>query len=287
MGLRLCAGIWRFWYVRGHCTEGRHWCAAALAKVPAGSVSAPLATTLSCSGVFASIQGDYEASQTFHERSLSLRRELGDETGIAVSLNNLGSLAHDQGDYARAGVLHEESLALRRKLGDQQGISVSLNNLATVAHDQGAYDQARSMYQETLSIERSLSNPWGTAVVLSNLGQVAVDQGDYVSARAYLVECLEIRRFLGDRLRLPDTLDAFASLAAATSDPLRAARLWGASEALKKEIGSQGTTAERARREARISAARAEVSGAASFDAAWAEGAAMAVEEAAEFTLRS
>jgi predicted ATPase/class 3 adenylate cyclase len=282
-GLRLCAAIWRFWYVRGHSTEGRAWCAAVLKPVPEGFVSKALATTLSCSGVLASIQGDYEAARQLHERSLTIRRALGDELGIAVSLNNLGSLAHDQGHYVRAGELHEESLMIRRKLGDQQGIAVSLNNLATVAHDQGDLDRARSMYEETLAIQRSLESPWGTAVALSNLGQVAFDQGDYETSRTYLVECLEIRRFLGDRLRLPDTLDSFAALAA-TTDPLRAAKLWGASDALKKETGSLWTTVERDRRDARILAAKASALEN-EFEAAWSEGASLSSEAAIDLAL--
>jgi predicted ATPase/class 3 adenylate cyclase len=285
MGLRVCAAIWRFWYIRGQCTEGRHWCEAALRQAPEGMISAPLAATLNCNGVFASIQGDYEASRVLHEQSLSIRRALGDEMGIAISLNNLGTLAHNQGQYQRAGALHEESLAIRRKLGDLRGIAGSLNNLATVAHEYGALDQARALFAEALSIERGAGNPWVTAVALSNLGQVAFDQGEYAQSRAYLVECLGIRRFLGDRLRLPDTLDSFASLAAVAGDTLRAARLWGASESLKKESGSPGTPAERSRRDARIAAARG-AGDEAAFIAAWAEGEAMAAEQAIEYALQ-
>jgi hypothetical protein len=71
------------------------------------------------------------ASRAWLDEGLAIRRELGDERGIADSLNNLGVLAQYEGDHARAAALFEESLLIKRGLGDKQSIANSLHNLAT------------------------------------------------------------------------------------------------------------------------------------------------------------
>ena len=82
----------------------------------------------------ASIKGDYESARALYERSLAIRRELGDHSGVADSLSNLGLLAADQADYASARALYEESLAIRRQLGDKKGIATSLTNMGLVMY---------------------------------------------------------------------------------------------------------------------------------------------------------
>ena len=51
-------------------------------------------------------------------------------------------------------------------------------------------------------------------------------------------ESLVIRRELGDRGGIADSLEGLASVVAALGDSLRAARIWGAAERLREEIGS-------------------------------------------------
>jgi hypothetical protein len=46
---------------------------------------------------------------------------------------SLGAVASAQGDYASALALQEESLAIKRELGDRSGIAQSLEGLAYVA----------------------------------------------------------------------------------------------------------------------------------------------------------
>jgi serine/threonine-protein kinase PknK len=61
--------------------------------------------------------------------------------GISYFLNGLGNVAHEQGDYTSARALHEESLALRRELGDNQGIAACLAGLAGVAAEVGEVER--------------------------------------------------------------------------------------------------------------------------------------------------
>src|SRR5439155_887558 len=57
--LRLCGALWYFWYVRGHHSEGRSWCARALAMSDGRERTLERARALNAAGCLAHQQGDY------------------------------------------------------------------------------------------------------------------------------------------------------------------------------------------------------------------------------------
>jgi non-specific serine/threonine protein kinase len=322
--LRLAGALWRFWAVRGYLGEGRAYLAEALGRAGAGERTKERAAALNGAGILAWNQGDYGAARASHEESLAIRRELGDKQGIASSLNNLGNVAWNQGDYGtaralyeeslallrelrhRLGIAHslnnlgnvafhqgdygtakalqEESLALWRELGDKQGIAGTLNNLGNVARNQGDYGAARASHEESLAIRRELGDKQGIAASLNNLGNVAWNQGVYGTAGALYVESLALWRELGNRQGIAASLEAFARLAGAEGQPERATRLWGAAEALRAAIGSPLPPSEREEYDRQVAAVR-EAMGKETFAPAWAQGRAMTLEQAIEYTL--
>jgi predicted ATPase/class 3 adenylate cyclase len=323
-GLRLAGLLWRFWDVRGHLAEGRDRLSRALAQ-DRGADPSVRAGALNGAGVLAQSQGDYPAARGPLEESLAIRRELVDRPGMASSLNNLGIVGYEQGDYPRARSLHEASLAIRRELGDRLGIALSLgnlgnvacaqadypgaralyeeslaimreqghrrgvaillNNLGNAAYERGDYPAARALLEESLGIMRELGDGWVIAYSLGSLGEVAREQGDYAASRALHQESLVIRRELGDRLGIASSLEALAALAVRVGAPLRAARLWGAAEGLRDEIGCPTPANQRARYEGQVASARTALADHGAFDGAWAEGRGLTLEPAIELAL--
>ncbi len=133
LGLRFGVALWWFWEIRGYLHEGRRWLEGMLARAP--EHTALRAAALNGAGGLAIDQGDYAAARAWHEESLLIRRELGDQRGIAVSLGNLGNIALEQGEQAVARTRYEESLALMRELGDMWLIATMLHNLGNVARE--------------------------------------------------------------------------------------------------------------------------------------------------------
>src|SRR5262249_33704772 len=120
---------------------------------------------------------------------------------------------------------------------------------------------------------------------LGNLGLVAVEQGDYAAARALQQESLQIRREVVDREGIARSLEGLAAAEAPRGQKIPAARLWGAAERLREEIGAPLPPNERPRYEQQVAAARAALRDDAAFDAAWQEGRAMTMEEAIVYAL--
>ena len=284
-GLRLCGALTRFWMVRGHPAEGREWCTRFLAKVGAGERTRERAKVLHEAGTLAYIQGDYPAAWALLEESLATRRQLGDLKDIAHTLNNLGLLTRQQGDFASARALHDESLAIRRELGDRLGVAHSLNNLGLVAYYQGDYPAARTLFEECLAIAPELGERSILAYALNNQGLVAYYQGDYSGAQAFFEECLALTRELRDRFGIAFSLEGQAAVIAALGDSPRAARVWGAAERLREEIGSPIPPNEQPRHDGRVGTARAALGDDAAFDLAWQEGRALTLDRAIELAL--
>jgi tetratricopeptide (TPR) repeat protein len=242
-GLRLTGALSRFWETRGHLSEGRQRCAAALARPGAAAAAQERtmarAEVLRGAGVLAYRQGDYASAQALLEEGLALFREIGDKGGVAVSLNTLGNVAKEQGDYSSARSLLEESLALQRELGNKGGIANSLGNLGIVAKEQGDYSSARSLYEESLAIRREIGDKWGIANSLNNLGIVASDQGDDSSARSLYEESLAIYREIGNKVGIAYLLDSLGVMASDQGDYSSARSLHEESLAIRREIGDK------------------------------------------------
>ena len=324
-GLRLCGVLQRFWWTRGHFAEGREWCARVLAKAGGEEPTPERAKVLNVAGGLAYLQGDYPAARARHQESLAIRRQLDDQSGIATSLGNLGVVTLAQGDLASAKALHEESLAIRRQLGDRADIARALNNVGVATYLQGDYSAARVIYQEGLAIMRELGDQSVIANFLNNLGNAALDQDDLPAARAlfeesltigrqlgdrygiaYALDCLAnvafeqanfpvaqllaeeslaIRRDLGDRSGIAYSLEAVAVAIAALGSSLGGARIWGAAERMRTEIGSPLPPDERPRYDRRVARAREASGDAVAFDRAWEEGRALTLNQVFEFAI--
>ncbi|MGC4044295.1 MAG: tetratricopeptide repeat protein [Armatimonas sp.] len=215
-GLRLCGALYQFWSTRALLSEGRDWCERQLRKSGAQEPTQERAKALSGAGVLAMMQGDFASAHSFHEESLSIRRQIGDRHGMAVALQDLGIIASDLGDYRPARAYLEESLVIQREIGDQRGMAISLICLGRAASAQGEYAMARAYLDESLVILVEIEDRNGYAWSLTTLGNMVHAQGDYGAARAFLEQGLTIRRDIGDRYGMPYSLnslgDAYCAL---------------------------------------------------------------------------
>jgi tetratricopeptide (TPR) repeat protein len=283
-GLRLGGALRLFWFSRGYPTEGRERLADLLA-LPGGRSSAR-ANALDSAGFLARYQGAYTAAQSLISESLAIRRELGDRRGEADALANLGFVILHQGEYAEARSLYQGSLDINRELGNEQGVADALSHLALAAFYEDDYDSARALDEQSLAIWRRAGDRQGISWALYELGNVFLAQGDDAAANRSFVESLAQARELRSQLGIAWSLSGFARLAAAHARPTLALRLAGAATALHELIGMPLTPAELAEFEKRIAPARRAL-GEAAAETAWAEGLALAVEQAISEALGS
>jgi non-specific serine/threonine protein kinase len=219
------------------------------------------------------------------EKGLELARGLGDAWLLALSLWNTGLVALADGRLDSARSWLEEGLALTRRAEARPEPFIQLP-LGWVAEEQHEYDLANSFYEESLALARAQGNAHFVSMSLRSLGSLALERGDLVSARARLQESLHLTRTVGDAL-VPATLADLAALAAAESRPQRAYCLAGAALSLRRAQGSIGfLPKDQARLDRHLQRARRALSEAVAA-AAWAEGAAMTLDQAVALALDS
>jgi hypothetical protein len=180
-------------------------------------------------------QGDASAKAMLEE-GLALVRVDGDPRIIKDFMLGLALVKFYLADSGVRELL-EEALQISRQLNDQRGIAFALNNLGWVEGTEKNYDAAREFHESSLPLLREMGDKWSTARALLGLTRVAWHQGDITSARAYSIENLTILRDLGSVWELVYVLEHFAWLALHDRKPQRAARLLGATDALREATG--------------------------------------------------
>jgi predicted ATPase/class 3 adenylate cyclase len=235
-GLRIAAGLWRYWEIRGLLTEGRGWLERMLEAV-GGGVSALKANALTGAGSLAFIQGDFRAASNFHEGSLALQRQMGDRQSIAYAANNLANAALQLGDHERARTLYEETVALTREVGDERGVAFGVIHLAEVATRLGDLVAARTLHEEALAAIRELGDRWMEAFALDSFAQATTRAGDLDAAQSLHTEALAIFEAIGDRRGVARVETHLAELALASGDTTRARGLFRQALAIRQDLG--------------------------------------------------
>ena len=265
----------------GPLLEGSAWLEAVLRLSDRADTAAMRARLSSEAGTFAFHRADFDHAIELHGEALELYRQVGDDSGVAFALLCLGAQYFEKGDPERAAPFLEEALALSRRIGDKRNTAGTLHNLAEVERQRGNYERAKSLGMESIALAREMEDKWQLAMIVGWVGLLEVWSGDdHELAEGFLEEALALNRELGNWAYGAYCLEGFAGLAGARRQGERAARLWGAAEALRTNIGAPLSLDARPSYERSMAAARAQL-GEEAWEAAFAEGMAMSAEEAA------
>jgi tetratricopeptide (TPR) repeat protein len=231
-------------------------------------------------------EGDFERARALGEEGLALGRQADAAHGIVWSLLILGIAATLRADYEQAERRYAEGISLGRGLASAYWRFLYLQNWGWTALLQGDPKRATVLLNEAVELARErrrgfmglLSRP------LDNLGWAALLGGDLGRASAQFGENLTLSKALGDNGTLLMSLEGLASAAGAKGNTIRAARLFGAAEALTEAIRYRLVPQERAVLEPYRSSVRSRL-GKAAWDVALAQGRAMRLDEAIGYAL--
>lgn len=232
-------------------------------------------------GTLAQARGDLREARTMHEDALVLFRELNDRYGIATTLTSLASIVRADGDRAAAAELLSEALPIHRELGDRRGASRALVRLGLDALSRGELDAASTALHEALGVSRELEDVPGIVGTLTYLARVASRNGDRAKSAAMLTEALDWCRRNPFHRSTATCLEEVAGRVSGNS-PDRAARLFGAAEAIRESVGAREPRSDQAAYDRSVSSLRGSL-GEDGFATSWDEGRAMSPEEAIAF----
>lgn len=270
---------------QGDYPRAQAWCEEQLEVARQIQDEAGEAEALHRLGNVALSRGDYHQARTLYENCVTLRRCLQDRQGMGQTLNNLGIVAYEQGDFAVARALYEEFLAICRETSDRKGMGGALSQLGILARAQGDFAAAREFLNESLHIRRELGDKPGTAFALANLANVFFDEGNLDLSGRMSRESLVLLRELGDRGHICVALRDVASHVLTEGQTNRAARLYGAEQALRDLLGASISPRKRAPYEANLATLR-RLLGESLFRAAWTLGQSLTLDQAIDLALQ-
>jgi predicted ATPase/DNA-binding SARP family transcriptional activator/DNA-binding CsgD family transcriptional regulator len=285
LSLGLASAQWQFWFEHGSLAEGRGWLEEALSLV---GPSQARAKALRAVGYLALVQGDFRPAKAYLEEALSTYIRLGDAEGVASALTYLlfVALVGQSGDVFAQQL--EEALGLWPQIENPR-TKANMLTLAFVSAITGLGQQdlgeVAALHEEHLIAFRKAGYAWGISTCLANLGLIALAGGEEERAEALFRELLLLS---GEHLKMGAVYGLFGLACAASSGehPTRAARLWGAVEELQRVSGVRlpPLTLSFTGYEGRLAEVREKL-GNEVFEEAWAEGAVMTEEVAAEYAL--
>jgi non-specific serine/threonine protein kinase len=279
MDLRMAYATQLYWAIRGLLELGHRVTVEALSRPGAEPHGLARALALYAAGQLGYLMGRYDEAHGHLEESLSIARAIGDHLRIASALRALGIVSQGQGDASGARRHLEESLALSRELGDKRQLSITVNGLAELERAAGNLDAAEPLCEEFITLERELGNRGNVASGLLNFAMVSIGRGSAGRARGLLLEALSIAEEIGSKRVGQGVLEAASGLAAFTGDARVAARIFGAADALRVQMGLHRDPADEAFLSPLIARARGALE-AAEFSAAESSGRSLSYDDA-------
>jgi predicted ATPase len=240
LALRLATALDALWIVTDP-SEGMRWYEALLDK----TADAPLelrARALLAYGGSANPAGDDALAERLYQQSHDAFREVGDESGVAVSLLRLGYSAFYRGDCELAGELARKSLALSRKVDYGAVESQALGLAGEVEYAQGNREAGAELIEQSATLAGEVGFPWWRSRMLRKLVDCKLELGEPSGAEAWARESLQLIHSVGDRQMTVFALARVARIAAESGRKEEAGLLWGAIEA-EEERGRMGAWA--------------------------------------------
>ncbi|MDP9244394.1 MAG: AAA family ATPase [Chloroflexota bacterium] len=232
----------------------------------------------------------------------------GQRAGIHKLLDELVDLAESRGDWWTLAMI-QTSYAYAEVMDDRHDLAAADARLreATKAADRsrnpfviayvagslgdwsgmnGRTAEARAWLGRAMAAWEEMGDRRFVLVARSDLAHALRRGGEIEEAEALYRETLHGWQHAGNRGAIANQLECFAFLSMVKGDPVRAARLFGAAEAIREVAGSAMVAAEQAEYDAAVGQLRASLD-AALLDPAWAEGRRLTTDEAVALALAS
>jgi len=202
----------------------------------------------------------------------------------AKELNSLGITHCYLGDLSTAHFLLEESAALARETGNEHRLAAALSNLGLTEAIAGDLDRATEVLQEAVALDEKHGDQLGLVYDTQGLTMISLLAGRAEEARGLLAARLDFVASAGDSDILASTLELAAGTAAGLGEPLRAARMAGAAEAVRQIAGMPIAPHDAELLEGFLAPAR-KTTALAEWDAEYGAGRALSQEQAATLLL--
>ena len=211
-------------------------------------------------------------------------QEIKDDYGLNLSYMNMANIAAKNGNESEK-IFFMEKLKKEMRIAPasfQMGIFLLFMGKDESGH--GKYIEAKRTFAEAEKLYKELGSMNFATAMRSEIGHVERVSGNLHESRSIYQETIKHWQELGNRSAVAHELECFGSLAISDEQPARAAGLFGAAETLREKCQSPMTDEERVEYDQWVAQLHTKLAEA-EYNAAWAHGRLMPMDQAIQFAL--
>jgi DNA-binding winged helix-turn-helix (wHTH) protein/TolB-like protein len=163
----------------------------------------------------------------------------GDRTSAANAQQNIADILDDRGDHAVAIPAYDKAIAQYREIGNQEGFSLSLNNQGWAWMALGNLDSAAQDFAESSRVSKLRGDSKWQALALNGLATVLEHRGDLHKARDLYEKAISAITETGDKGRRLEMLESLAVVLRDEGNLEESWRAAAESYALAKQLGNR------------------------------------------------
>ncbi|MGB8645346.1 MAG: tetratricopeptide repeat protein [Anaerolineae bacterium] len=239
-------------------------------------------------GTMFALMGNFEAADATINEGIEVASASGSKGYLSFGLGVRGQARAQRGDYAGARADLVEALRVATEVGDRSGLGMGKSTLARIDMLQGRYAEAMALLEEALALLQETRDWVFENLARSGIADAHRQMGDYAQAAALYRQVIRHHQLAGNRGGIARCFEclAFMQVQQATAGPAgqraeylcRAARLFGAAEAMRETSGAHMGAGEPEEYAPFVSQLRA-LMDERDREAAWADGRRMTVEQ--------
>jgi len=223
---------------------------------------------------------DDAAREGFH----IFTEEIEDSFGLGMAYMMMARVAAEHGNESEKEMYFEKLMEkMRDTPGSYQAAMFHLG-MGMDESGRGNYEAAKRIFEEGRKIFKRIGSLNFQLVMQSEIGHVERHTGNLGQAKIIYLETIKGWQQIGNRSAVAHQLECFGFLAIADEEPQRAVKLFGAAEALREKAQSPMADNERAEYNQSVSQLRGMLPEA-EFNALWAGGKSMTIEQAITLAL--
>jgi tetratricopeptide (TPR) repeat protein len=233
-------------------------------------------------------RGDLSQAKLLAEQSLALCQPLGDKFRIAEVHNSLGWIALWANDFETAGHWKETGIVVRREIGDKDGLAFDLAGAIAIPFSLGDYEKTKQLLTSAVEVSKETRNEFSLGLALIGFGTTYLFEDNFGRAADYFSQLITLAHEKSSTILKLLGIYYIALLLYKQGRYHTARQLNGAIEGLKQfqyailyEIPIVHTARERYLQEAR------EALGETDFNATYAEGRALTLDQATAYALKA
>lgn len=234
--LRMAAGLWEYWLIRGLIVEGAAWLEDALQRAPGPSRTR--AAALTGLALFTSILGEFQRGGVHLAASIALYQQMDDLPGQARALAVLGYWRANQGDRKGSAKALDRAFLLAGLAQDRFPAAYTRLMAGMAAFAMTDRALAREHAAESVALFSEIGDRRGAGYARCVLADCLSGEGAPAESLAILRACLGVFEELLDRWGLLTSTISTALAYAALGDWRQTVFALGVVDSLSERIGS-------------------------------------------------